>query len=277
MDLTEATVLLTGATSGIGRATALALAPRVGRLMVHGPGPPEAVAAALGEVRERLRAGAEVDLLTADYGRLDDVVRLADQVRARTGRLDILINNAGRAGPARRTMTDDGNEVTLQTNYLAPIALTTLLLDLMAQQDRARIVNVASATHLSATLDLGDLDLRHGYSPVTAYAQSKLAVVTATCWLADHPPHPGIEAVSLHPGIIATDLLHAMFSIGGDRPEQAARNIVAVAARTGDSGTYYDEARPAAPNPLARDRRIQERLHDLTATRLERFTATRRD
>lgn len=265
---TGRTILITGATSGIGQAAAQALAPRAGRLLVHGPEPIDLVAPVLADLRARLGDGASLDYFQADYGRLAEVTRLAGAVTAATERLDLVINNAARPGAPTRTVTADGNEQTLQVDYLAPVALTSLLLDRLAGQDRARIVNVASATHLSAPLDLDDLDLRRGYSPVTAYAQAKLAVVTYTCWLAGHVPHPGVEAVSVHPGVIATELLHAMFSIGGASPEGAGRTLVAVAGRSGDNGTYYDESRPADPNPLARDPSVQQRLLDVTRTRL---------
>jgi NAD(P)-dependent dehydrogenase (short-subunit alcohol dehydrogenase family) len=265
---TGGTILITGATSGIGEATARALAPRAGMLLVHGPEPLEDVADVVADLRARLGHGASLEYLQADYGRLADVARLAGEVVAAGDRLDVIINNAARPGAPTRTLTADGNEVTLQVNYLAAVALTSLLLDRLAGQDRARIVNVASATHLSATLDLDDLDLQQGYTPVTAYARAKLALVIYTRWLADHVPHPGIEVVAVHPGVIATCLLHAMFAGGGDTPERAARTIVDVAARSGDSGTYYDETRPAEPNPVARDPRIQQRLYDLTAARL---------
>ena len=157
----------------------------------------------------------------------------------------------------RRARSADGNEVTWQTNYLAPFALTTLL-----SGHVGRIVNVASATHLSASLRLD------AYSPSGAYARSKLALVTYTCWLADHLPPTATAAVSVHPGVIATDLLHAMFSIGGDRPEQAAAALLAVAGADGDNGTYYDERTPAAPNPVAVRREVQERLHRETVAQL---------
>lgn len=262
---------MTGATSGIGLATARALAPRAGRLLVHGPEPRDDVAPLLADLRGRLGEGASLAYLRADYARLAAVARLADEVAAAAGRrLDLIINNAGLPGAPTRTVTDDGNELTLQVDYLAPVALTSRLLPGLAGQDRARIVNVASATHLSATLDLDDLDLRRGYTPVAAYARAKLALVTYTCWLAGHLPHAGVEVVALHPGVIATGLLHAMFAAGGDRPESAARAIVDVAGRAGDSGTYYDEARPADPHPAARDPEVQRRLHDLTVARLAR-------
>lgn len=244
MDLSAATVVLTGATSGIGRATAVALAPRVRRLIVHGPDASADVP-------------TDATYLRADYGRLAEVVALARDIRSATDRVDLLVNNAARPGPPARTLSADGNEVTWQTNYLAPVALTTLL-----SGHVGRVVNVASATHLSASLHLD------AYSPAGAYAHSKLALVTYTCWLADHLPPTATEAISVHPGIIATDLLHAMFSIGGDRPERAATNLIDVATRGGDNGTYYDERTPAAPNPIALRRDAQERLHEQTVAAL---------
>jgi NAD(P)-dependent dehydrogenase (short-subunit alcohol dehydrogenase family) len=264
------TILITGATSGIGQATARALAPRVGRLLLHGPEPVDDVASVVDDLRVGLGDGASLEYVQADYGRLAEVVRLADDVASAADRVDVIINNAARPGAQTWTVTADGNELTLQVDYLAPVALTALLLERLADQDRVRIVNVASATHLSATLDLDDLDLRSGYAPVAAYARAKLALVAYTCWLADHVPHPGIEAVAVHPGVIATGLLHAMFAGGGGDPERAARALVEVAGRSGDSGTYFDETRPAEASPVARDRRFQQRLLDLTTARLSR-------
>jgi NAD(P)-dependent dehydrogenase (short-subunit alcohol dehydrogenase family) len=269
MDLTGKTALLTGATSGIGRAAALALAPSAGVLVLHGPESNRAVAELVDEVRARLRPGGQLIYLQADYGHLDQVGRLAEQVSSRTEQLHLLINNAARPGAPVRAMSSDGNELTLQVNYLAPIALTSLLRGHMLGHGGARIVNVSSATHLSATLRWDDPDLTAGYSPATAYAQSKLALVIYTCWLAHQLPAPEIEVVSMHPGIVSTRLLHSMFSVGGEPPAAAADRVVAVAARSGDNGTYYDEAKPAEPNPLALDYEAQSRLHDLTALRLK--------
>jgi NAD(P)-dependent dehydrogenase (short-subunit alcohol dehydrogenase family) len=263
------TILLTGATSGIGRATALALAPRTRRLLVHGPEPAghAVVTALLADLRALAATGATVAYLPADYTRLADVARLAGQVTEAAGSegVDVIVNNAGLPGPPSRTVTADANEVTLQVDHLAPVALASLLIEAGAR----RVVNVASATHLSATLDLDDLDLRHGYSPVAAYARAKLALVTHSCWLASHVG-PDVEVVSVHPGVVATDLLHAMFSIGGTDPDRAARTLVEVAGQAADNGTYYDETRPADPHPLARDPGFQRRLAAATAERLER-------
>lgn len=262
MRLTGSTIVLTGATSGIGRATALALAaagPR--RLVVHGPQPAAEVTELTGELAAALGPAGDVVYLRADYGVLAEVAELAAAVRAACpGGVDLLINNAGRPGPPARTLTADGHEATLQTNYLAPVALTTLLSGAVR-----RIVNVASATHFSAELGLDDLELAGpGYSPASAYARSALALVTWSCRLAGHRPRPVDDVVSVHPGVIATDLLHAMFSLGGDPPEHAAATLLAVARVSGDNGTYYDERRPATPSPIALDSVAQELLDQLT-------------
>ncbi|WP_127502959.1 SDR family NAD(P)-dependent oxidoreductase [Actinoplanes solisilvae] len=251
------TIVLTGASSGIGRATALILAGQADHLVLHGLGPESSV----GAVRAAMRPGTTLTYLRADYEDLSEVDRLAAEIRAVTGSIDLLINNAARPGAPARTITAAGNEVTFQVNYLAPALLTTRLLDLVA----GRVVNVASATHFSASLDLDDVEHGpHRYSPSAAYAYSKLALVTYTCWLAAHRPSPSIDVVSMHPGVIATGLLHAMFSITGDSPEHAAGNIRYVASLRDDNGTYYDERDPQAPNTQATDPLVQDRLHELT-------------
>lgn len=261
-----ATVVLTGATAGIGRATALAFADRAGRLILHGLEREQDIRDLLGKVRAAMRPQARLDYFGADYGSLADVTRLARDIRAVTDRIDILINNAGRPGPPTRTVSDAGNEVTFQTNYLAPVVLTTRLIDLIGHDSPGRVINVASATHFSATLRPDDLNLaHHRYSASEAYAHSKLALVTYSCWLAAHRPSAWLDVVSMHPGVISTRLLHAMFTIAGHQPEHAAANIRYVASRRGDNGAYYDERSPVPPNPEASDPATQDRLQDITS------------
>jgi NAD(P)-dependent dehydrogenase (short-subunit alcohol dehydrogenase family) len=257
--------VLTGATSGIGQATALAIADRADHLILQGLEPERKVGDLLHTVRTAMRPGATLSYLTADFGDLDEVTGLVRMVRRATDRIDLLINNAARPGPPTRTLTADGNEITFQTNYLAPVALTHGLLEPLGNGPRPRIVNVASATHLSATLRLDDLTFaRHAYSPSTVYAHAKLALVTYSCRLAEHRPTATLDVVSMHPGVISTPLLHAMFSIPGDRPEHAAANVIHVASLRGDNGTYYDERTPAAPNAQATDRSAQDDLYEVT-------------
>ncbi len=143
--------LLTGATQGIGKATARGLCPLVDVLLLHGLEPQAEVQRSLDELR-RLSPATDVVYLSADYGRLADVGALVEAVQQRVGGLELLINNAGRPGRPSRTLSVDGHEITFQTNYLAPVALTTDLLPTLDQAGRARVINVASATHYSARL-----------------------------------------------------------------------------------------------------------------------------
>jgi NAD(P)-dependent dehydrogenase (short-subunit alcohol dehydrogenase family) len=237
-ELEQATVVLTGASSGIGAAAATLLDGRVGRLILHG-------------------LGSEA-MIAGDFRRLESVAGTARTISRLTDRVDVLINNAGIPGPPDRTVTADGHEVTLQVNVLAGALLSDRLLPLLPRG--GRIVNVASATHYGASLD-GDFELAAGeYSAVRAYSHSKLAVVTYSNWLARELEPAGVDVVSVHPGVISTGLLHAMFGAGGAPVDRAASVLVDLAARPLTTGAYYDEHDVAAPNPVALDLATQERL-----------------
>ena len=262
-------VVITGATTGIGRATALSLPGSPGRVILHGIEPLHDVESLLMEVRRRV-SPAPVDYVSADFGDLRSVERLAEAILGVGNAVGLLINNAGRPGPAEHTITADGHEVTFQTNYLAPVLLTTLLLGAVGNE--CRVVNIASATHHSATLQFNDLaSRRRPYSPSGVYAHSKLALVTYTCWLAANRPRDTVQVVSMHPGVISTGLLHSMFAIGGAAPQTAAENIWFVASHSGDNGAYYDERSASSPNPEASDIANQARLHEITMTLLDKF------
>lgn len=153
-------------------------------------------------------------------------------------------------------------ELTLQVNFLAGALLTNLLLPAL-RGPTARIINVASATHYAATLDVNDLAFdRRRYSATDAYAESKLAVVTYSCWLGDR-----IEptVVSVHPGVISTALLHSMFGTGGAPVDGGGANLTAAIDVAVPTGTYLDERRPTQPNPQALDPEVQRRLRDAAA------------
>ncbi|MEU1084770.1 SDR family NAD(P)-dependent oxidoreductase [Streptomyces sp. NPDC005908] len=256
---TRPTVVLTGATSGIGEHTAHLLATEGARLIIHGPQPPRGQTSLLDRLGQM--GAHDVHYLQADFDRLAAADTLAGHIAELTDRVDVLINNAGRPGPPTRQLTGDGNERTLQTNYLAPVLLTARLTPLL-RTARGRVVHVSSATHLTASLDVDDLTLhRTPYSPAGAYSRSKLALVAHARWLTGQAPEPRFDAVSVHPGVIRTPLLHAMFPIEGDPPPRGAHHVVQAALATGAwNGQYLDEDTPARPNPLALDAHWRNRL-----------------
>ena len=190
------TALITGATDGVGRVVARALAQQGWRVLAHGRDRPRGEALA----REIEQAGGSATFLAADLASLAEVRRLADAVKQQTGRLDLLINNAGigsvGSAPGRQTSAD-GHELRFAVNYLAGFLLTHLLLPLLKASAPARIVNVASAGQQA--IDFSDVMLTRGYSGGGAYRQSKLAQILFTVDLAQELEGSGVIANALHP------------------------------------------------------------------------------
>ncbi|MFE7743276.1 SDR family NAD(P)-dependent oxidoreductase [Nocardia sp. NPDC057455] len=204
-DLTGKTVVVTGASSGIGAAAAQRLAARGADVAVVGRSPERTAEVAA-------KAGAEP--FVADFARLDDVRKLADQLLDRYPRIDVLANNAGGAWP-ERTVTDDGNELTFQVNHLAPFLLTNLLLERLTHS-RARVVNTASMTYRMAKLDLETANAATGsFNQLGAYGASKLANILFTRELARRTEGTGITTAAFHPGAVATHVYdNAPFGLG---------------------------------------------------------------
>lgn len=259
-----ARTLVTGATSGIGLATAIQLAEDPHHLVVHGPEPEGRADAVLSRIRRAAHPESLIDYVQADFTEPDGPRRLAEQVTAITPQLDVVINNAAIPGPSTLTLGTAGTELAYQVNFLAGTMLTHLLLPNLASH--GRIVNVASATHFGATLDVDDLDFHlRPYSPFDAYAQSKLAIVTYTNWLAAKTAR---NVVSIHPGVVATALLHAMFNTGGVDTSVGGANLAGTLTRQFRSGSYIDESVPAQPSTESRDPGAQETLVEDTQRRL---------
>jgi NAD(P)-dependent dehydrogenase (short-subunit alcohol dehydrogenase family) len=267
------TVVLTGGSSGIGAAAARQFAELGAVVAVVGRSPEKTAAVAR-------QVDGQAHLV--DYGRLDDVRRLADDLLAAYEQIDILANNAGAIFTTRRTSAD-GNEMTFQVNHLAPFLLTNLLLArLAAAPDGARVINTGSNTYRRARLDLDDLNGTRRRQR-EAYPASKLATILFTRELAGRTRDTGITASAFHPGVIATDIGRdsAVFRFlvkswlgraALPAPERGAEPLLHLAAVAGNqtvSGTYFNRLKPEDPaNPQARDpdlaRRLWERSAQLT-------------
>jgi retinol dehydrogenase-14 len=194
-------VLVTGGTGGIGKATAIGLAALGARVGITGRDPARAEAAAA-SIRAAPGSPA-VDAFAADMSVQAGVRRLAAQVLDTYPRLDVLVNNVGGFW-AHRHVTADDLEHTFALNHLAPFLLTSLLLDRLTASAPARIVTVSSGAHARGRIDFDDLQGERNYSGQRAYSQSKLASVMFTYELARRLEGTGVTATVLHPGVVRT-------------------------------------------------------------------------
>jgi retinol dehydrogenase 14 len=198
--LTGKTVLVTGATGGIGRATAQGLAALGARVAITGRDPARTEA----EAREIGAAtGGQVEAFAADLSSQADLRRLAGEVLRRLPRIDVLVNNVGGYWDTRQ-VTADGLERTFALNHLAPFLLTNLLLDRLLQSAPARVVTVASNAQALGRIDFDDLQAERAYSGSRAYNQSKLANVMFTYELARRMRSARVTVNALHPGVVNT-------------------------------------------------------------------------
>lgn len=209
------TVLITGGTGGIGKATALGLAALGARVAITG----RDIARTQDAAREmRAGGGGQVDLFVADLSAQAEVRRLAEEVLASLPRLDVLVNNVGGYWNSRHA-TADGLERTFALNHLAPFLLTNLLLDRLKQSAPARVVTVSSGAHSLGRIDFDDLQGERSYSGSRAYDQSKLANIQFTYELARRLQGTSVTANALHPGAVST-------SFGAEDPATIQRVFV---------------------------------------------------
>lgn len=268
-DLRGMTVVVTGASSGIGAAAARGFAALGAAVAVVGRSPEKtaAVAAAIG-----------AEPYVADFSRLAEVRRLAGTLLERYPRIDVLASNAGGVF-SRRVLTADGHEMTFQVNYLAPFLLTMLLLDRLAEAPDARVISTASVAYRFARLDLDDLDRTRGrYHAMAAYGAAKVAVISFTRELARRARGTSVTASAFHPGMVVSGVVRET-PLGGlaglamrtrlDRvflstPEEGAAPLVRLATTPDPravNGIYFHRFRAEEPrNRQAADPALASRL-----------------
>ncbi len=258
------TILITGATDGIGKQTAKELARMGHRIIIHGRSTSkiEQTTKALQAEFPMTQIAGEV----ADFAYLREVFEFATRVMQKFPTLNILINNAG-VYMKHKTLTADGFETTFEVNHLSPFALTLKLLPLLAKNKPARIINVSSMVHLNAKPDFTNLNAERQFDPYNAYALSKLANVLFTKELSIRLKGKGITVNSLHPGVVGTKLLKAGFAIEGASVEEGAATSVYLATAKeveGITGEYFAREKPAIASPLANDDEIRLKLWNMS-------------
>jgi NAD(P)-dependent dehydrogenase (short-subunit alcohol dehydrogenase family) len=275
-DIRGKTVLVTGASSGIGLEASVVLAGKGARLVLVGRDRDRTEAARAAVTR---RSGStDVETLLCDFASQRQIRRLADEFLDGHDRLDVLVNNAG-AVHKTRELTEDGIERTFAVNHLGYFLLTKLLLGRLRESAPARVVSVASLGHRQGTLDFDDLGFERGYQILKAYARSKLANVLFSAELARRLAGTGVTSNCLHPGAVATNiwsgapfwarpLIWLLMRPRFITAEQGGQTIVQLCLSPGlegRSGRYFEEGQEAVPSRLARDEALARRLWEESA------------
>ena len=268
------TYLVTGATDGIGRVTAERLDLMGAHMVLVGR---NAAKAAQTAEENRQRTGREnVDFLVADLSEQAQVRRLAQEIRDRYERLDVLVNNAG-AVFMQRQVSKDGLEMTFALNHLGYFLLTNLLLDLLKSSAPARIVNVSSMAHAGAQLNFDDLQNEASYSSWKVYGQSKLANIYFTYELARRLEGSNVTVNALHPGFVSTNFgrsnggifgpLFRLVQVAAISPDSGAETSIYLASSPeveGVSGKYFDKKKPIRSSAVSYDQAAARRLWEMS-------------
>jgi NAD(P)-dependent dehydrogenase (short-subunit alcohol dehydrogenase family) len=271
--------IVTGATAGIGLATAKALAQKGATVVLVGRDREKGLRQ-VGHIQETT-GNAAVEFMLADLSRQDQIRRLAQEFQTRFPRLDVLVNNVGGFFMQRRLSTD-GIEMTFALNYLGVFLLTRLLLDSLKKSAPSRIVNVSSDMYRREKIHFDNLELEVKYSGAVAYGRSKLALMLFTAELARRLEGAGVTVNALHPGFVATEiynkgggmltwlgpLLTSLFKLTAKSPEEGAELSVYLASSPeveGVSGKYFKEKQAAGEADAGYDRATARQLWGISS------------
>ncbi|MCW3467219.1 SDR family oxidoreductase [Chitinophaga nivalis] len=267
--------LITGATAGIGKITAIHLAKTGATVVIHGRNAAKTIQTQQEIIH--LTGNTAIDTLTGDLSLMTDVKKIAHTFRNRYNHLDVLINNAGILAATRRETTAEGYENTFAVNVLAPYLLTALLFDQLQHSHKARVINVSSAMHSLARPDFNDLQATRSFHAIRAYSNSKLFLILLTEEMAGRMADSGIKNVvvnSLHPGAVATtfgkdnstfsnrltNLLKPLFFLSPEKG--AATTIFLATSREGEqySGQYFVKSKLAKVAPRHNTAKNREKI-----------------
>ena len=259
------TILITGATDGIGKQAALMLARMGARILLHGRNPEKAEL-----VRQEIIQESNnplVETVIADLQSLKQVRHLANEVKKRTDHLDVLINNAG-VYMNKRRLSEDGYEVTFAVNHLAPFCLTNLLLDLLKKSAPSRVVTVSSVGHKFVYLNMADLQGKFFFWDWVAYCRSKLLNILFTFELSERLKGSGVVANAVHPGVISSNLLKSARLGSSMSVEDGAAPIVFLASSpelADVTGKYFNRMKVGPSSPIAKQQKLRKKVWEISS------------
>ena len=258
-NLSGKTVLITGATDGIGKELGKLFAHSGAKLLLHGRNP-QRLSSALEEISKE-SGNKDITPVLADFNSLSQVRAMAVEVGKITNRLHLLINNAG-LYPNQKVITEDGFEQTLQVNYLSPFLLTVSLVPILIGKSQTRIVNLSSIGHRLVWSNIKDPQMRFFWRWV-AYCRSKLLIISATRELAEQLADTNITVNCIHPGIIRTKLIRILPLTWGSSVHEGAKTVFNLATNPEFdhiSGKYLEKEKIVQPSTIAQSHRLQKSL-----------------
>jgi NAD(P)-dependent dehydrogenase (short-subunit alcohol dehydrogenase family) len=268
----KTTVLVTGSTDGIGKQTAHELAMAEYQVIVHGKDI-DRVEKTVDEIKNASKNN-DIEGFASNFESLKDVSILADKIKDKYDKLDILINNAG-ISTKQQDKTEDGFERTFQVNYLAHFLLTNLLLDLIKKSEKGKIVNVSSMVHATA-IDFDNLQGEQRFEGSSAYALSKLCNILFTYKLDRIIEEDNVTVNALHPGVINTKLLRNNWGGIGGSVKEGAENVLYVATYEEIdhvSGKYFVNKMPQSSATITYETEKQDKLWEVSKEMVKDYLA----